>query len=71
MKISRISVKGFKRFTNTTIENIPASAKLVMLVGPNGCGKSSLIDAVYSGTRRTGPVAVVGKRPITSNRLRD
>lgn len=48
MKISRIAIKGFKRFTNTTIEGIPVAAKLVMLVGGNGSGKSSLIDAVYN-----------------------
>lgn len=53
MKIRRIAIKVFKRFTNTTIENIPETAKLVMLVGPNGSGKSSLIDAVYNWYSRT------------------
>lgn len=48
MKISRIDVNRFKRFTETSIRDIPPTARLVMLVGPNGCGKSSLIEAVYS-----------------------
>lgn len=45
MKIKAIKIKNFKRFTDLTITNIPESAKLVVLVGPNGCGKTSLFEA--------------------------
>ena len=45
MKIETIRINNFKRFTNLTITNIPESAKLVVLVGPNGCGKTSLFEA--------------------------
>jgi AAA15 family ATPase/GTPase len=45
MKITYLQLKNFKRFTNLEIENIPSSAKLVVLVGPNGSGKSSVFDA--------------------------
>ena len=45
MKIKKIHIEQFKRFTNLTISGIPGTAKLVVLVGPNGCGKSSLFDA--------------------------
>jgi AAA15 family ATPase/GTPase len=45
MKISKIHIQHFKRFTDLTIEGIPATTKLVVLVGPNGCGKTSLFEA--------------------------
>jgi energy-coupling factor transporter ATP-binding protein EcfA2 len=51
MKIRGIRLTNFKRFTDTTIENIPAEARLVVLVGPNGCGKSSVIDAAQTWHR--------------------
>jgi len=45
MKIKTIKVNKFKRFTDLTITNIPESARLIILVGPNGCGKTSLFEA--------------------------
>lgn len=45
MKIKEIQINNFKRFTNLRIKNIPETAKLVVLVGPNGCGKTSLFEA--------------------------
>jgi hypothetical protein len=48
MKIRQIRLKNFKRFSDTTISDIPETARLVVLVGPNGCGKSSLIDAAQT-----------------------
>lgn len=43
--IKRLQARGFKRFHDLTIE-LPGAPKLVVLAGPNGMGKSSLIDAV-------------------------
>lgn len=45
MKITSLILKNFKRFTHLSLENIPADAKLVLLIGANGSGKSSVFDA--------------------------
>lgn len=54
MKIKKIHIEQFKRFTDLTISGIPETAKLVVLVGPNGCGKSSLFDAFKVWHRNKG-----------------
>ena len=46
MRIRDIYLTGFKRFTDLTIEDIPDTAKLVILVGPSGSGKSALFEAI-------------------------
>ena len=46
MKISEVSLKRFKRFTDLKITRIPNTAKLVVLVGPNGSGKTSIFEAL-------------------------
>lgn len=46
MKIKEVKLNRFKRFTNLTLTNIPETAKLIVLVGPNGSGKTSLFEAL-------------------------
>lgn len=45
MRITKIQVTNFKRFTDLLIDNIPSDSKLVLLIGSNGSGKSSIFDA--------------------------
>ena len=44
MRLSKIKLAGFKSFVDPT--NIIFPSNLVGVVGPNGCGKSNVIDAV-------------------------
>ena len=44
MRLSKIKLAGFKSFVEPTTINFPSN--LVGVVGPNGCGKSNVIDAV-------------------------
>ena len=48
MKLKTVKIRDFKRFTNLTIQGIPETARLIILAGPNGCGKSSFLDALYT-----------------------
>lgn len=54
MKIKKIQIKNFKRFTDLTVEDLPETAKLILLVGPNGSGKTSLFEAFNSWYRLKG-----------------
>ena len=44
MRLSQIKVAGFKSFVDAT--SLPLPSNLTAVVGPNGCGKSNIIDAV-------------------------
>lgn len=54
MRVSKIEIRNFKRFHDLTINLGAEPKKIIALIGPNGCGKSSVLDAfatkiLYSG----------------------
>lgn len=48
MKIKEIHLTDHKRFTAMSILDLPVEARLVVVIGPHGCGKSSLFDALHT-----------------------
>ncbi|MBI1943657.1 MAG: AAA family ATPase, partial [Betaproteobacteria bacterium] len=44
MRLTQLKLSGFKSFVDPTSIHVPG--QLVGIVGPNGCGKSNVIDAV-------------------------
>jgi energy-coupling factor transporter ATP-binding protein EcfA2 len=46
MRITKLELRNFKRFSDLTIDKIPETSKLVLLIGANGSGKSSVFDAI-------------------------
>lgn len=67
MKIKEIQINNFKRFTNLKIINLPDTAKLVVLVGPNGSGKTSLFEAFNHFYRLSG-FTIIGQEDYFSKK---
>ena len=44
MRLKSIKLSGFKSFVDPT--TVPLPSNMTAVVGPNGCGKSNIIDAV-------------------------
>jgi chromosome segregation protein len=44
MRLSAIKLAGFKSFVDSS--SLPLPSNLTSIVGPNGCGKSNIIDAI-------------------------
>lgn len=47
MRLKRVKIFGFKTFADKT--EIEVDGDLIAVVGPNGCGKSNLVDAILWG----------------------
>ena len=45
LRLKSAYIRKFKRLVDLTINDLPPEAKLIVILGPNACGKSSLFDA--------------------------
>ncbi len=52
MKLKNLYINGFKSFASKT--NLEFDKKIIALVGPNGCGKSNIVDAIFWMFQRSG-----------------
>ncbi|HYX78118.1 MAG TPA: AAA family ATPase [Solirubrobacterales bacterium] len=59
MHLSSITIKGFKSFPERT--RLVFSPGVSVIVGPNGCGKSNITDAVLWALGEQSPLAVRGQ----------
>ena len=59
MHLSSITIKGFKSFPERT--RLVFSPGVSVIVGPNGCGKSNITDAVLWSMGEQSPLAVRGQ----------
>ena len=46
MRIKKITLNEYKRFKSLTIDLGDEPKRIIALVGPNGCGKSSIFDGI-------------------------
>ena len=59
MRLTQINLAGFKSFVDPT--HIPVPGQLVGVVGPNGCGKSNVVDAIRWVLGEQAPTRLRGK----------
>ena len=60
MRLSTIKLSGFKSFVDPTTLHLPTN--MTGVVGPNGCGKSNIIDAVRWVMGESSPAACAAIR---------
>ncbi len=63
MKIKKLQLKnGYKRFHDLTIDLGESPKKIIALIGPNGCGKSSVLDGMLYHHNAHGKIGNKGQK---------
>lgn len=66
MRLRKVRLKnGYKRFRDLTIDLGDNPARIVALVGPNGCGKSSVLDGLLYHAKAYGQFGAGSQRDHT------
>lgn len=69
MKIQKLHLKKYKRFFDLTIDLGADPKRIVALVGPNGCGKSSVFDAMLFHNNAYQQIGSTGAKNYTYHSL--
>lgn len=69
MKIKKMHLKKYKRFENLTIDLGENPKRIISLVGPNGCGKSSVFDAMLFLNNAYHPIGNTSSKDYTYHSL--
>ena len=69
MRIKKIHLTEYKRFLDLTIDLGENPARIVALVGPNGCGKSSVFDAMLYCLNQYGGIGNSGGKDYNYHSL--
>ena len=69
MKIKKLHLLRYKRFNDLTIDLGDNPRRIVALVGPNGCGKSSVFDAMLFHINAYGTIGSTGVKDYTYHSL--
>ena len=69
MKITKLELTNFKRFDHLTIDltSLAEPAKLVLLIGTNGSGKSSVFDAFEYANKQVRSDTNIGDEELTKS----
>lgn len=70
MRIRVINLNQYKRFHSLTIDLGVNPARIIALVGPNGCGKSSVFDSMLYVANAYSQIGSTGSKDYTYHSLR-
>ncbi len=66
MRIKKVRLfNGYKRFFNLTIDLGDSPKRIIALVGPNGCGKSSVLDGMLFKANSYNQIGETGSKDYT------